>query len=346
MTGVHLRPAWAGALALCVLLAVLHTWPLAAAPGAWSRNDNGDTQLNEWILAWVLHKLPRDPLHLFDANIFYPAPDALAFSEPLIVPALIAAPVWWAGGTAVLLYNVSLLAGFALSAFAGWWVVYRWTRDHAAGLLAGSMVAFNTHTLTRLAHVQGIHAWGLPLTLFAADRLVATARTRDALLLALWMTLMAYTSGYLVVFGVVIVAVVLLATIGEWRTRAVAVLGRFALAAVAAAIAILPVYIPYHRAAREQGMVRTLESVAQFSATLKGYLVSAGTLHYNTWSGRFYTTELDSFFPGLVVIVLAVLAIAGSARSGSPLRTRVVTLIALAALVAIYVLVQTYTISS
>ena len=44
-------------------------------------NDNGDTQLNEWIMAWVVHQLPRDPLRLFDANIFYPAKDTLAFSN-------------------------------------------------------------------------------------------------------------------------------------------------------------------------------------------------------------------------------------------------------------------------
>ena len=63
-----------------------------ARPATLSRNDNGDAQLNEWILAWVAHQLPRAPLQLFQANIFYPAQDTLAFSEPLIVPALLGAP--------------------------------------------------------------------------------------------------------------------------------------------------------------------------------------------------------------------------------------------------------------
>ena len=67
------------AFAVCVLLAVLHTWPLALHPGRYSRNDNADTELNEWIMAWVAHQLPRDPLHLFEANTFYPAHDTLAF---------------------------------------------------------------------------------------------------------------------------------------------------------------------------------------------------------------------------------------------------------------------------
>ena len=46
-----------------------------------SLNWNGDVMLNEWIVAWVQHQLPRDPLNLFRANIFYPAPDSLALAR-------------------------------------------------------------------------------------------------------------------------------------------------------------------------------------------------------------------------------------------------------------------------
>src|SRR6478735_9167148 len=194
-------PRRTSALAVCVLLAILHTWPLALHAGRYSRNDNADTQLNEWILAWVAHQLPRDPVHLFDANIFYPAHDALAFSEPLIVPALMGAPLAWLGASPVLVYNLVLIAGFALTAFATCLLIEAWTGRLAAGLLAGSLFAFNTHTLTRLAHIQGIHLYGLPLALLAIDRLIRGGSWRTALALALWLAVMAYTSGYLVVFA-------------------------------------------------------------------------------------------------------------------------------------------------
>ena len=113
-------PNWVVPLLLVIALAVIHTWPLALAPGVHSRNDNGDAELNAWILAWVEHTLPRDPMHLFQANIFYPARDVLAFSEPLIVPAILGAPVAWLGGSPVLVYNVMVIGGFAFSALAGY----------------------------------------------------------------------------------------------------------------------------------------------------------------------------------------------------------------------------------
>jgi hypothetical protein len=298
------------ALLLCVLLAVVHTWPLALHPATYSRNDNGDAQLNEWILAWVEHTLPRDPMHLFQANIFYPAKDTLAYSEPLIVPAMLGAPVRWAGGSPVLVFNLMVIAGFALSAFAGYVLLLRWTGDPVAALLAGTTFAFNTHTLTRLAHVQGLHLYGLPLALLATDRLIAIGRTKDAIWLALWMAVLAYTSGYLFVFGSIMVGVAALVSVGEWLPRSRGVLIGFGIAVGVAAVLILPLWVPYHRAATEQGMVRSLEAVTEYSASPHGYLAAAGTLHASTWSARFFRDPVDSFFPGFVVIALACTAIA------------------------------------
>src|SRR6476659_2122915 len=209
------RPDWAGPLLLMVAFAVIHTWPLALAPGTHSRNDNGDAQLNTWILAWIEHTLPRDPMHLFQANIFYPARDVLAFSEPLMVPAILGAPIAWPGGSPVLVYNLMVIAGFALSALATYALALKWTHDRIASVLAGTTFAFNTHTLTRLAHVQALHLYGLPLALLAIDRLLSAPRTRDAFRLAWWMVVMAYTSGYLVIFGTVMVVTAAVVRIRE-----------------------------------------------------------------------------------------------------------------------------------
>lgn len=324
-----------GPAVVCILLAVVHTWPLATSPAALSGNGNADAQLNEWILAWVAHVIPRAPFQLFQTNIFYPAKDTLAFSEPLIVPALLGAPIAWLGGSPVLVFNLMVMAGFALTAFAGYLLMFAWTGDRMAALLTGSTFAFNTHTLTRLAHVQGLHLYGLPLALLATDRLITTGRTRDAWWLALWMTVMAYTSGYLLVFGAVMIAVALLIRTPEWMPRARLVGSRVALAGIAAAVAIVPLWLPYRRVASEQGMVRSLGAVSDFSATPGGYLAASGTIHFATWSARFFKDPVDSFFPGVIVFALAVvgvsLAVRRDARTDTLTRRRIVMLGAIAA---------------
>jgi len=65
-------------------------WPLPTAPAAAALIAHDpfvgftDYYLVLWILAWGAHALSRSPLHLFDANVFHPAPASLAFSEHLL----------------------------------------------------------------------------------------------------------------------------------------------------------------------------------------------------------------------------------------------------------------------
>jgi hypothetical protein len=333
------RSGRAAAFALFLVLAVAHTWPLALHPSRLSLNDNADAELNEWIMAWVAHQLPRDPRHLFEANIFHPAHDSLAFSEPLIVPALMGAPFAWSGASPVLVYNVILILGFALTGFATCVLVQEWTGSQMAGVLAGSLFAFNTHTLTRLAHVQGIHLYGLPVALLALERVIRGGTWRAALLLAFSMIVLAYTSGYLVVFAVVMIATTMIVAARDWLPRASGVLGRLALAGIVAALAIAPIYLPYRRVAREQHMVRTIEAIRDFSASPAGYLASAGRLHLSTWSARFFRDPVDSFFPGFVALGLSGAAVVAAVRrrdgERERLRARVLMLVSMGAVGAI-----------
>jgi hypothetical protein len=268
-------------------------------------------------------------MHLFEANIFYPAHDALAFSEPLIVPALLGAPLAWAGASPVLVYNLVLIAGFALTAFATFLLVERWTGSWIAGLLAGSAFAFNTHTLTRLAHVQGIHIYSLPLALLAADRLLRDGSWKAAAALVAALALAAYTSGYLIVFAAVMLAIFGVAAAPVWLPQWRRIVPRVVVAAIAAAIVLLPIYLPYHRAARDQHMLRSLDVVKEYSATPKGYLAAAGRLHVATWSARFFKDPVDSFFPGFTLIALALVALA-TLRGGVWPRWRIAGIAAFA----------------
>jgi hypothetical protein len=211
-------------------------------------------------------------------------------------------------------------------------VVEAWTGSLAAGLVSGSLFAFNTHTLTRLAHIQGIHIYSLAIAVFAVDRLMRSHTWRASILLTAAMVLAAYTSGYLVVFATVAIAIALVVRAPEWLPHARQVLARGAAAAAMATALILPIYVPYARVARDQHMVRTLDVIKDYSATPKGYLATAGRIHMATWSAGFFKDPVDSFFPGVAILVLAAIAVAAAARrraAGDPFRARVVMLVAI-----------------
>ncbi len=299
-------------LALFVLLAIAHTWPLATAPGRLSRNDTHDTIHHEWILAWDAHQLATDPLRLFDTNTFYPERDTLAYSDHLIVQAVMAAPLLWAGASPVLAYNLVLIAGLALTAWTTSLVVARWTDNRLAGLVSGSLMGFNALTLTRFPEIQDQHLEFFPLALAALDRVLNTPRLRHAVHLAGWFVLQALTCGYLLVFTSLSFIAAVLVRPAEWtgsRVRHTA--GLLLLAAVLAAVVLTPFLLPYLRVSRDQGFSRPMAEVALYSARLTDYLATGGRLHFDTWSHRFF--DRDALFPGLIGSALALTALLSGA---------------------------------
>jgi hypothetical protein len=307
----------AAGLALFAIVAIVETWPLASDPAHLSRNDNGDTVLNEWTLAWVAHQAPRAPLHLYDANIFHPERGTLAYSESMIVQSALAAPLLWLGASPVLAYNVVLLAGFVLTAWAVTVVIARWTGDWPAGIIAGTLAGFNAHTISRLPHLQAQHVEFLPFALVALDGLLREPRIGHALRLAGWFALQALTSVYLLVFTAFALTAAAIVRPDGWlggRFRRTAPL--ILLAAAAAGLALVPFLLPYWHVSRDQGLTRSMVDARWFAASFADYLTTPGRIHFVLWSYRF--ASFTSLFPGVTAVTLA----AASIGSGVAFRDR------------------------
>lgn len=292
-----------------LFLTAFHTWPLVTNPARWSRYNNLDTIHITWTICWIAHSLTRDPLHLFHANIFYPEPYALTFSDPFLVPGLLAVPLREFGASPVLTYNVLLLSGFFLTALTMYVLIKRFTGDHLAGLLGGSLLAFNAHTLTRLPHLQAHYAFWLPWALLTLDRLILHQRIKDAIRLGFFVALLCLTSGYLGVFAILAVGIGLMVRMDEWwGSKAVPVLSRMGLAVLITCLIVLPLLAPYWLIYRNPEMTRPLHAIT--SASLTSYVAAVGRLHYATWSYRLSSLQ-ETLFPGILALGLSMTELAG-----------------------------------
>ena len=115
-------PTRAGSLTVLALYAAL---ALAAFyPQSFHPSDAvayvGDPVESVYLVAWNVHQLFRSPAHLFDANVLYPLPHALSYTDHRLLPSILVAPVVWATGNPVLAYNVAVLLASLLAAIAGW----------------------------------------------------------------------------------------------------------------------------------------------------------------------------------------------------------------------------------
>jgi len=271
--------------------------------------NEGDPLFSAWRLAWVAHQLPRDPLNLFNANIFHPEPGTLAFSDAMIVPALMAAPLLWLGVPQLVAYNLVFLSGFALSGAAMFLLVRSLTRSSGAALLAGFIFAFLPYRYMHYSHLELQMAQWMPLCLWAFHRTVRHARIRDGLLTGLFLALQCLSSWYYGIFlctFMVPVGAALL--IGEGAPRAKASIRALAAGGLLAALLVVPMAVPYF-AARENVGERPEHEVRFYSATPRNYLAAHTQ---NVLFGRL-TSHLGGqereLFMGFVVPLIALVGL-------------------------------------
>ena len=307
MSALSTRTFLAVSLVLFTVLTAAMTYPqvLHLRDGV---HDDGDPLLNAWALSWVAHQLPRAPAHLFDANIFYPERRTLAFSETLVVPALAAAPLQWAGVGPILVYNLVFLSGFIVSGVGMALLVRLLTGNAGAAILGGIVFAFLPYRIDHYPHLQLQQTQCLPFALWAFHRLLRTGDLRDGALLGAFTAGQILSCMYYGLFLLPYMAVVCGAMLVAERAMPARRLLALALAGAITIVAVAPVGRAYLDARKVVGE-RQLTEVAGGSATWWNYLgPPSANLVYGQALERFAASE-RRLFPGLVAVVLAAIAL-------------------------------------
>ncbi len=312
-------------------LSLLMTWPLARHLGD-GLPGLGDALLQAWTIAWGVHALGAAPATVWNAPIFYPYPDTLAYTDNHLLLAALTAPLTWLTGEPLLAHNLLLLLSFALSGWAVYLLV-RETLPADAGpwpaFVAGAAFAFCAYRFAHLTQLNLLQtAWMVFALVFLRrllrPRAAGGARLGDALLCGLFAGLQAITALYYAFFTAALLGgyTLLWAATALWaRLRAGAPLPwRQAflalLAALVGAALALPFTLPYLRVFSSLAIVRSVRELDGWSAPLRAYIsVTQGNLLYARLGEAVVDAGEMVHFPGLLVALLA-LAGAGMILSG------------------------------
>jgi hypothetical protein len=257
-------------------LTALMTYPQVRHLNTGVSPDVGDPLFSTWRISWVAHQITRDPLHLFDANIFHPARHTLAFSDAVLVPALSAAPLIWLGVPQLVVYNLLFLSGFALSGMGMFVLVRSLTGQTGAALVAGFVFAFLPYRFMHYAHLELQMAQWMPLCLWAFHRTLKNGRLRDGILTGLFFALQTLSSIYYgLFFATFLVPLAAALLIAAGRDRVVAAIRPLAAGAALAGVLVAPLAVPYV-AARQSVGERPEWEIEFYSATPRNYLAAHG----------------------------------------------------------------------
>ena len=290
-------------IAAAVLTAVL-TYPMAFRMGEVGRADTADGQYSLWNVAWVARTLLVDPLHVFDANMFYPHRGTLAYSESNLATGLIAMPAYWATRNPYATLNFAVLLSFLLTTIGTYYLARYLVDDRRAAAVSAICFAFCPHLFGHMAEVQALMTLGIPVSMLAFHRVADRPTPGRGAALGLAMAVEALFSGYYGVFLVLMVGFAVFAI--AWSRRLWRDGGYWLSIATGAAVAIgviAPFYVPYARV-QQLGFERTLVDAGHYVANWSSYLASSAYAH--AWLLQFLPQWRDVNFPGVVATVFGV----------------------------------------
>jgi hypothetical protein len=321
-----------------VALAILTTWPLILHLPSRIAPDLGDPVRTAWEIAWVGHAMLHQPLHLFDANAFYPHPLSLAFSDSLLGYG----PAGWIGsGTvaALVRYNLLFLLAWSLCFVGAYLLARELGAGRVGGAVAGAAYAYAPYKITEAGHLHVISGGGIALSLFL---LLRGYRHRCRLLVgagwlvAAWQISLGFTLGLQLAYLLAVLALIALywgrragrsttpsivdrrrAVVSNLRSqRALVVVTCLGIALCGAVTAYEA--RPYLKVASQYPTAkRTLREVKNYSSG--PWALLAASSENRVWGSvtagareHVHSKNEDVFFPGAVVLALALVGLTAS----------------------------------
>jgi hypothetical protein len=325
-------------IAACAFTAVL-TYPTIRDFGTAGRLDSGDGRFSIWNVAWVAHAMTDEPRRLFDANIFFPHPKTLTYSEMNLVAGTLAAPTYALTRNPIAAHNAAVMTGLVVAFLATWELVRRLTGSSSVAMVSAAGYSFSAFTSSHTAEIQLLMIFGFPLTMLAFHRIVERPTIGRGSVLGVMLAITGLCCGY---YGVFAAAMVGLAAV-LWAARVPRYWIALGAAAAVAAILVLPLLSLYQRdrAAAGADSRATVQQVRGYSANWRDYLTSATLLQSTTLNGLARVAHrlapdvtppdmTEVLFPGWMVSSMAVAGLATVARLSAADRRHVIGYAAIA----------------
>ncbi len=299
-------------LGVYTVASIVYTLPLALHLSD-ALVGSPDTLFNSWVLAWDVHALTTNPLHLLDANIFFPFARPLTYSDLMLTGALMVAPIELLTGNPALAHNLLTLMSFLLAAFTTYLLAYELCRDRAAAFICGALFSFSLVRQGQLVTVQILQIGWLPLALAFLHRALRHGKTADYLLFAVFCVLQALAAVYLMFLTGIAIGTFLLFELVTSRTllcrlHAIRLGGALGLIG----ICLTPVALAYGATQRIFDYHWPPDLVHSLSAAPTDFMaVQPGSLVYGWVLARFDNPNLTSWhalFPGIVILLFAALS--------------------------------------
>ena len=299
-------------VAFFAISTVAVTWPLLRSM-ADTIHDPVDGLLQATILGWNANQLLTEPLHLYEAPIFFPYPHTLAYTDSMVPQSLLALPVILSTGNyalceqprSVIRVRNERVWHVSPAAKLGCRIMGRTCRRFCLYIRLLSPQSSGT-SKSPLHRVDALDASVLASGMASGKRL-------HWVLFGIFFWLSALSSFYYAFFTLALVGIYFIYRLISSRGRlAFRVWSGLAVTMVVVFALSLPSGLPYIELARDYGRTRSLGEIAQFSANLWSYLASSTQNPALVWANRlFRPPNFEAVLaPGYLALLLRLYGVA------------------------------------
>jgi len=277
--------------------------------------DYADGYFTQWTVRWDFQAI-TGPQELFDANIFWPNRDTLAYSDTLLPAALIVGLLTPIFGSPTD-YNLVYLATWVVSMIGMYLLAHRLTGNRLGAVLAAIVFTFSAPRLGQYVHFQLAFACLIPLCIYFLLRVLEEKKWSQAVALGVTTGMTGLIAGYYAV----LLSVALPTMAVGWLVwdkkkptfKTVATLG---VAALLTALLMAPVAIKYLDVQQRLKLYRGPTEIEALSAHPKDFLAPARHSYlYGFASERPARRARDvQLFPGVMATILALVGVVALLR--------------------------------
>jgi hypothetical protein len=315
---------------LALGVAVVMTRPLILHLGSETpvADYSGDPLYLAWQVAWIGHALLHAPLHLLQSNFYFPVKNNLALTDVLFGYAPAGLLASSGPQAALIVHNLLFIFSYALTFFGAYLLARELGAGDWGGAAAGAAFAYAPWKLGQNGHLHVLSSGGIPLALALLVRGYRRGSRRSILggwLVAAWQMTLGFNVGLQFAYLLLVLAALVTA---YWILTRMPRPSRAVVQASAAGIAVFVavtvlVAVPYVQARRNLPEAEApATTVAYYSPPLRGFL--AAPSFSNVWGDATADRRAtlrggagieQTLFPGVTVLLLALLGLASSAYS-------------------------------
>lgn len=218
-----------------------------------------DDLLVPFVQNWTIYTLISDPLNLFNAPIFHPFSNSLAYSHLQLTSSLLSFLPSLLVEEPAGIYNISVIFSFFISGFSIYILTFYLTKNFSASLLSGIIFMFSPIFIDKRVHIQLLGIYGLPLSVLTFLHFTKTKKYYLyylTLIILLFQSLNSFISGYFIIFSLFIIFIF------QYLTQRISFKIFFTpnviISTILFVFVIVPFILPYYQVSKEFGYIRDI----------------------------------------------------------------------------------------